>query len=391
MTKELRDLLNQINNKKAEARNLIAQDKLNEAEELKNEITNMQKKYNLMVELAEDDENEIENQISNGKSPANNKKATPINAFLNAFKSIGNKAKITPEEMEILNATTMTEGVPGDGGLTVPQDLRTEIKELRRGTDALENYVNVEPVSTLSGSRVIEKDADSTPFDNIDEAADFPDMLTPEFEDVKYSVKKKGGKLAVTKELFNDTGANIIAYLRKWIAKKSKATRNALIIKQLDTDFGTVKVPIAGLDDLKTIFNTKIDPALTPSSIVVTNQDGYNYLDTLKDADGKYILQPNPADKTQDLLFGKYPIVKLSNKTVKTAANKVPVYCGDLKEAITIFDRESLFIEFSDQAGTLWDKDKIGIKVRERLDVKSVDKKAVVVGEITLADALSIE
>ena len=86
----------------------------------------------------------------------------------------------------------MTEGVPSDGGLTVPKDIRTAIKELRRSIpEALENYVNVEPVSTLTGSRVIEVEADYIPFDNVDEAADFPLMEAPKFEDIQYNVKKK--------------------------------------------------------------------------------------------------------------------------------------------------------------------------------------------------------
>ena len=33
----------------------------------------------------------------------------------------------------------------------------------------------------------------------------------------------------------------------------------------------------------------KLDPAIAVSSIVLTNQDGFNYMDKLKDKDGKYI------------------------------------------------------------------------------------------------------
>lgn len=57
----------------------------------------------------------------------------------------------------------MSEGSDEDGGLTVPKDIRTQIKELRRSEDALENLVNVEHVNTKSGTRVIERAADQTP------------------------------------------------------------------------------------------------------------------------------------------------------------------------------------------------------------------------------------
>ena len=60
---------------------------------------------------------------------------------------------------------------------------------------------------------------------------------------------------------------------------------------------------------------------------------------------------------------------------------KVPIVCGDLKEAITIFDRETLTIDISSTAGELWKTDQTGIKVRERLDIQSVDEEAIIMAE----------
>ena len=51
---------------------------------------------------------------------------------------------------------------------------------------------------------------------------------------------------------------------------------------------------------------------------------------------------------------------------------------------ITLFDYEKLFIEMSSEAGDLWDKDMIGIKVRERLDVQVIDENALVKGEVDI-------
>ncbi|HHK5536853.1 TPA: phage major capsid protein [Bacillus mobilis] len=385
MPKELRELLNKIQNKKAAAREFLAQKKLEEAEQLTNEIKDLQKEFDIASALYEEEINNIPNDPI--PQPQANT-VQPTDAFVNAMKAAVGKHKLSDDEKEVLNATTMTEGIPADGGLTVPKDIRTAIKELRRsGPDALENYVNVEPVSTVTGSRVIEVEADYIPFDNVDEAADFPLMEAPKFEDIQYNVKKKGGILKFSKELFADTAENIQAYIKKWTFKKSKATRNALILKALADNFGTTKLAVKTVDDLKDIYNVKLDPVIATTSSALMNQDAFNFLDKLKDSDGKYILQPNPTMATQKLLFGKYPIIVVSNKTLKTDAVKktAPLYFGDFKEAITIFDREALYIEFSEQAGDLWGKDLVGMKVRERLDVKSVDKKAVIAGEITFA------
>ncbi|BDR84883.1 phage major capsid protein [Clostridium tetani] len=388
MSKELRELLNQLDQKNTAMGELLNKEGVT-TEELKNisneidvlqaKIEAQKKKDNIDNSFNEPVGTPINNPIDNDS------KATVTSAFINAMKSVGGYAKLTSEENELLNATKMTEGVPEDGGLTVPQDIRTKIKELRRSyPDALENYVHVESVTTLSGSRVIEKESDYIPFDNVDEASDFPELESPTFEQIKYEVKKKGGILKFSRELLQDSAENITGYIKRWVGKKEKVTRNALILKTLDDVFGTSKISVKNLDDLKDIFNVELDPAFELTSIVIMNQDVFNYLDKMKDKNDKYILQPDPSKSTQRLLFGKYPIIKVSNKTLKTVKNKAPIYCGDLKEAITIFDRESLTIEFNDKSDDTWKSDLTAMKVRERLDIKAIDKKAVVVGEVDL-------
>lgn len=385
MPKELRELLDQINAKKAEVRNLARENKLEEAKTAKAELVDLQEKFNLLSDIEASEEGEVKEGIKNTNKPGSINKIAK--AFVNALKSgLGGNA-LNEEDRQLVNA--MNEGGTGaDGGLTVPQDIRTEIRELRRTQDALEMYVNVEPVSTLSGSRVIEKYADQVPFDNVDEAAQFPEVATPQFEKISYKVVKKGGILKVTRELLQDSAENILGYLKRWISKKCKATRNFLILSKMNEITATKEVTVANLDALKDIFNVKLDPAIAVGAKVFTNQDGFNWLDKLKDTDGKYILQPDPTSPTSKLLFGSYPVVKLSNKTMATrtdgAAKKAPIFCGDLAEAITLFDRESMSIELSEQAGDLWAKDQTGVKVRERLDAQAVDKDAIIKGEITL-------
>ena len=384
MNEELKKLLDGIKAKKQEVKDLCKVGKIEDAAKVKDELKDLQAQFDLLYDLDAEALEGIENKTKDGtvkKVVDNAKNAT--GAFVNAIKAAVGKYALSDGDREILNS--MSEGSDEDGGLTVPKDIRTAVKELRRSSDALEMLVNVERVGTLSGSRVIERYADQTPFDNVDEAAEFPEVSTPQFEKIDYKVKKKGGILKVTQELLSDTAENVIAYLKKWIAKKSKATRNFMIVAKIREITTDAEVAVSGLDDLKKIFNILLDPAIALSAGVVTNQDGYNWLDTLKDDNGKYILQPDPTKPTQMLLFGKYPITKVNNKTMPskgvTGGYKVPIVCGDLKEAITIFDRETLTIDISSVAGDLWGKDQTGIKVRERLDIKSVDEEAIIMAE----------
>lgn len=386
MNKKLQEMLNKINTKKAEAKKFIEDGKIEEAKAAKKELEDLQAAFDVAKDLYDEEQEEVEEEIKNNKKKeVTDKKPNIAQAFVNVIKAGIFRKPANADDVEILNMMTEKDPVGGesDGGVTVPQDIRTEIMELRRSEDALETLVNVEPVSTLTGSRVIEVNADQVPFDNVEEAAQFPDVDTPKFETIDYKVKKKGGILKVTRELLQDTAENILGYLRRWIAKKAKVTRNMMILAELNTSFGGVKTKvIKTLDDLKDIFNVALDPAISLGSKVLTNQDGFNWLDKLKDTDGKYVLQPNPVNATQRLLFGRYQVVVVSNKVLKTTANKVPFYFGDFKEAITIFDRETLSIEFSNEAGDLWGKDLTGVKVRERLDIKTIDTEAVIKGEV---------
>lgn len=410
MSKEARKLLKEINDKKNAIRSLVGEGKTKEAKEAKAELQDMQDRFEILMDMDDDDEQDIKDSVEAGeaqeigaKADKAPKKNDIARAFVNRIVCGLRRKKMDAEDQKIMDMMTEAdadEDGESDGGFTVPQDIQTDIKELRRTSDDLEMFVNVEGVTTKSGSRVIEKDADSTPWNDVDEGEEFGEEDTPKFVQIKYEIKKKGGILKVTRELLQDTAANILAYLNKWIAKKSRATRNAAILKVMNTITAGKEVPVASIDDLKAVFNVTLDPAIAASSVVITNQNGFNWLDTLKDKDGNYILQPDPTDKTKQMLFGVYEVKKISNKVLKSTevtsgeneqkkvvGYKHPIFMGDMKEAITLFDREKISIELSTEAGDLWAKDLTGIKVRDRFDVQAVDEAAIVKGEVTVSVA----
>ena len=365
-----REIAAKITQKKEEIKNLIAQDNLEDAKKARKEMKDLQEKYDLLDEMEQEEGEGVKNQAAQGK-----------------VNEIKGKKPVAKEDMEVLDA--MKEGSDEDGGLTVPADISTTIRTLRRSEDALETIVRTERTTKVKGSRVYEVNADSVPFDTVDEESQFPDVATPVLKKVEYVIKKFGGILKATYELMEDSDENIISYLENWIARKVKATRNALIIKKLDEMTDGFEIEATSVDDLKNIFNVELDPALVAGSKVLTNQSGFNWLDKLKDKEGNYILQKDVTNPSKRLLFGTYPVAVMSNKTIKNGATgKVPIYCGNFEEAITLFDREKLTIGISTEAGDLWSKDQTGIKVRERLDCQIVDDMAVYKAEIP-ADQIS--
>jgi len=415
MNEKLKKLLDSINARKQKVKDLVAAGKLDDAKTEKAQLIKEQQEFDLLYDLDDDappagtagDGAPAGMKAAGTGDPAGDPGPAPtvkqvgaalvqaIRARLKGKKAPAEASAILLRDAQI--HAEMVEGNPGedtgeDGGLTVPQDITTEIKELRRATaDDLEQYVNVENVSTKTGSRVIEVDADATEWPEVDEGEEFQEQDTPKLKNITYKIKKYGGILKVTAELLEDTAENILAYLKKWIAKKSRATRNAKILAAWKLCVGETSYEITTVDDLKDIFQIVLDPAIAQSGRVFTNQTGFNFLDKLKDKDGNYILQPDPVQKTKKLLFGEYPIVVLSNKVLKNetveGGIEVPVYCGNTEEAVTLFDRNVISLDISTTAGDLWAKDKTGLKVRDRFDVQTVDNSAIVLGKIKINTA----
>lgn len=300
--------------------------------------------------------------------------------------------KLSDEEVTVINQEFETRKfqseVAQEGQLIIPVDAQTAIQTLRRQFDVLEPLVNREVVGTLTGSRVIEKQADMTAFVDIEEWAEIAEIENPKFDSYSYKVNTKAGILPVPRTLLQDESASLQTYISNWIARKSAFTRSQDILTVLNT--GTVTATIADFDDLKRVFNVTLDPAIAATASIVTNQDGYNYLDTLKDTQGRYIIQPLVTDATKKGLFGRLPITVLSNAWLPSTGTGItktaPIFIGDLKEGVTLFDRNVYEVVGTDVGGKAFTRNTYDIRVIDRYDVKKVDDGAYVVGSIVNPD-----
>ncbi|HDR7285500.1 phage major capsid protein [Bacillus cereus] len=384
MSKELRELLAKLEGKKEEVRSLMREDKVAEAEQMMEEVRSLQKKVDLQRSL---DESEAEER-NNGRE-VETRNVDGEMEYRDVFmKALRNKP-LNAEEREFLEDDLEKRAMSGltgeDGGLVIPQDIQTRINELARSFDALEQYVTVEPVRTRSGSRVLEKNSEMIPFVEITEMGEIPETDNPKFSNVQYAVKDRAGILPLSRSLLQDSDQNILKYVINWLGKKSKVTRNVLILNVIEK---LTKQAIKSLDDIKDVLNVKLDPAISPNAILLTNQDGFNYLDKLKDKDGKYILQSDPTQKNKKLFAGTNPVVVVSNRFLKTKGTtnkKAPLIIGDLKEAIVLFKREDMELASTDVGGKAFTRNTLDLRAIQRDDVQMWDNEAAVYGEIDLS------
>ena len=374
----LQELLNQINAKKLEVKNLVEQGKIEEAKTAKEELVVLQDKYNILKDIIEGEQSGMTNGVANAtgvKQVTSGTGTDPIHDFAEAAR-------------HGFYTNTMTEGTKADGGYTVPEDIQTKINEYKQAKFSLESLVDVESVSTNSGRRTHQKRAQATGFKVVAESGKIQAAETPQFEVLAYEIKKYAGYMPVTNELLADSDANITNTLVKWLGEEDVATKNAQILTAIATKAET---DLKNLDGIKKAINVTLGAAFSGSTIIVTNDDGLQYLDTLVDKNGRYLLTPDVQDPMQMVLAvgaRKIPVKVVPNAILSTKTNKVPFTIGDLKEAIKIFDRQKLSIMTSNVAavGTLnaFEQDLTLFRGIERFDCKVKDANAFVNGYITV-------
>ncbi|WP_242292692.1 phage major capsid protein [Bacillus cereus group sp. BfR-BA-01441] len=355
-----------------------AKAKIEEAKNAKNELDN----YLAMMQIQVSDP---VNSQAGVLPPASVKNEDP--SYKEVFMKAIRGQNLSHEEASVMQEykAALSENSGKDGGYIVPEDITTTINQLKQTVDSLEQYVNVQPVSTNKGARTLEKRAASTPFAPLSEYGKpnaMQEIASPEFDRLSYAIEDYAGFLPVPNDLLDDTDQALESYLRQWIAKKSIATRNYLILQEINK---LTKVDLKDYNGLKTTLNVTLDPIFAGAANIFTNQDGFNYLDQLEDKNGRPLLQPDPTNPTRKLFSGK-PVIVLSNKTIATDKDgKAPFIVGDLKEAVILWDRKQLSIDMTKEGGNAWRTNTSEFRAIEREDVTLWDQEAVVYGQITIA------
>lgn len=241
----------------------------------------------------------------------------------------------------------MREGSDIDGGYVVPQDIVTQINQFKRAEFSLLPLVDYNKVTTNRGSRTFETKKNATAFEVMDEGGTISQTENINFELIRYDVKTFGGFLPVSNQLLADTDAALQQTISKWFARKSVATSNKLILDILKSKG---EVVLGGLTDIKKILNVTLGQAYLSSSTILTNDSGLQWLDGLKDENGRYLLNPNPTEPTKLQLRAGATVVPLTivpNSVLPNEDSKIPFIVGDLKEAVAYWDREQYILSAS--------------------------------------------
>lgn len=391
MSKELREMLQALEEQKAKVRALLAENKVTEAEALMEEVRALQKKANMQMELEADDNPQPDNGTPvNGRTDAE-LESEYRRVFMRGLRRqrIGaDDRSIISEYNRSIQAAVMHEGgaagIPlGDSSLVVPVDVETRINELMRSLDDLSQYVRIETVNTLSGSRVLELDGTMTPFQVVAEYGQIQETDNPQFVPVQYQLVKRAGYLPLTSELLQDSDQNILQYVTNWIAKKHVVTKNTLITTLLG---GLNPAPLANLDAVKNVLNVTLDPAISQSATILTNQDGYHWLDTQVDGNGRYLLVDDITQPGRKLLFGR-PVAVISNRYLPSIVGPpalAPIFIGNGQQLAVLFTRGKYELGATTEGGDAWRRDTTELRTITRDDLVLWDTNAAVYGQLAI-------
>lgn len=250
-----------------------------------------------------------------------------------------------------------------DVGVTIPEDIKyIPEKEIKTVQD-LSQLVQKTSVSTASGKYPILKRANAK-FNTVAELEKNPELARPEFETITWEVDTYRGAIPISQEALDDSVANLTAIVSENINEQKINTLNERIGEVLKAFNPT---SISDVDDLKAIINVKLDPGYDRQ--IICTQSFYQKLDTLKDGNGRYLLQDSIINTAGNTVLGMNVTVvrdDLLGKSGDTLA-----FIGDVKRGVLFADRTDVSVQWIENE--IYGKYLMGAF---RFDVKQADKNA---------------
>lgn len=285
-------------------------------------------------------------------------------------------SKVQDFEAYIRSQGTETRGLDTtSGSVLVPVEVSNSVLELKNGQADLSQYVSKEAVGTGQGKFPVAKRAQAI-LATKTELAEIAEVNDPLFLEVEYKCQTRIGQIAFSNEVLEDAQIDVVAYAKRQMERMVVNTNNKNIMDVLKT-FDTKDATNA--DELKRIVNVDLDPELDVK--IVMNQDAYQVIDTMKDGNGRYLLQDSMASASGKMLFGK-EVILVSNKLAATEPSKAGfIWVGDLKEAVFMAQRNEISAEWDK-----FDRYSKGLAVGIRSDYKKIDPDAGKLVNFTVAE-----
>ena len=276
------------------------------------------------------------------------------------------------EEKRNFNAYLHQEHRDGTTGITssdvvatIPESiLYNPENEVKSVTD-LSQLVTQFQATTASGKYPVLKRATER-MNSVEELQKNPELAKPEFEEVDWKVSTYRGAIPLSQESIDDSAIDLTSLVATNANEQKINTTNFAIAAVLKA-FTAKSVAGESVDDIKHILNVDLDPAY--NKMIIASQSFYQYLDTLKDKNGQYLLHEAITDGSPRTLLG-VPVTVVEDELLG-AAGEAHAFIGDLARAVLYANRKDIQVRWVDN-------DIYGqyLQAVTRFDVKAADKNA---------------
>lgn len=373
MNKKMRALQTAIEAAQEEAKGFMTEDNkdIEKAQAALDRAEELQKEFDIEQKLFEMEKN---------GAPAPEEVPAKADGF-KALAKMLRKQNLTDSEKALITGTGAQDGE----NYLIPEDVKVAINELRKTYVSAKDLVTVEQTDSLSGSVNYEAGAPAG-LTEFEDGAAIGEETNPKFVKIPFAIKHFGKLIPISRILAGAEKAGLMGYIDRWFVRNAVITENGKIFATLKAGYnkGTPKA-IAGWKELKKSITVDLDPSCLVDGVIATNQSGFACLDAEEDADGRPVLQPNPAHPTEKLFQGLvvkvYPDAQLPN----IDATHFPVIYGATKAGATFKEFQAL--EFSASEHYLFGKNQNCLRVIEGFDVMSTDTSAYIYGSFSASPA----
>lgn len=304
--------------------------------------------------------------------------------FHQALKDGVSPKRFTKGYEPLYKAMTMSGGDPvgSEGGFLVPIDFETRVIELAKDLVDLSSHAHVENVISPIGWRVVELSAARTRMNAVGEGQPIPKGDGPKFKRVDFSCKSYSDRIPISGELMENADS-LMDYLAEWFAAKFVATKNGLILDELEKlEFKTVagETGAEKIAAIKSILNKDLRTAVSKKAVLITNQNGYDDMDNMVDDNGRAFLKPDVSGDFDR--FKNRPVVSADSDVIEDITEGgetyAPLYVGDLASFISLFIRKGMRMDVTNVGGEAWANGGYEVRVMCQMDAKTVDETAMV-------------
>ncbi|MER3124500.1 phage major capsid protein [Bacillus pumilus] len=351
-----------INTKIKEAHQRAEEDKLEEAKTIKDEITSLKAEIETMTEKLKELEElaGIEQvEVTEGEERSFNPRSPKVN-LPNEIEEIRSKVNDyirsygqTRDGLKIIDAEPV---IPVEI-LTTPQREPEDVVDLA-------SMVNKKPVKTASGTYPVIANA-KVGLASVAELEKNPELGKPEFKKVRYDVETYRGELPISQESIDDAGVDLTALVAEFLQQTKRITTNRAVANVLKT---FTKKSINDVDNIKYIENVALKQAYKRDYIA--SASAYQWLDTLKDKNGRYLLQQDITSPSGKSFLGR-PLTVVDDELLGSKAGDMVMFIGDLKAGVFFADRVDVTAK--------WVENRVYgqvLSIATRFDAKKADENA---------------